>query len=168
MDSGWPDGTAGPIEYSVKPQEEDPMNTVCGRFLVVVAALALAACSGNPLPGDRDYPYNVNGIYDLSFEAEFFNDTATTEIYTSPGGITYGKVELQGAENVVGDLNGSIAGDTLTFESNYQRSSGCVGVIFAEGVISEGGDTIAGTALVEDDCASDLIDASFTLSRQAD
>jgi hypothetical protein len=33
-------------------------------LLVGLTVTALAACSGNPMPGDSGYPYNMTGMYD--------------------------------------------------------------------------------------------------------
>lgn len=135
---------------------------------VAIAALALVACSGNPMPGDRGYPYNMTGMYDAAFEAMGVVYAGPAEIATSPGGLVYGKVDLTGPENVVGDFSGSIAGDTLTFESNYERAGGCTGVLSGQGIIAEGGGSAAGDAVVDDDCSGDLFDATFTMTLQTE
>jgi hypothetical protein len=133
-------------------------------FVLAVAA----ACSGNPMPGDSGYPYNMTGMYDTDFEALGTVYAGPAEIATSPGGLVYGKIQLDGPETVVGDFEGSIAGDTLTFESHYERAGGCMGVLSGVGIIAEGGGSASGDAVVDDDCSGDLFDAVFSMSRQAE
>lgn len=136
--------------------------------LLAGAVLAAAACSGNPMPGDRGYPHNLTGIYDSTFETMGVEYSGPAEIATSPGGLVYGKVELGVPEEIVGDLSGSIVGDTLRFESSYERAGGCVGMLSGEGVIAEGGGSVVGEAVVDDDCAGDTVDATFKMTRQAE
>ncbi len=133
-------------------------------FALVVAA----ACSGNPMPGDSDYPYNMTGMYDTDFEAMGTVYAGPAEVATSPGGLVYGKIQLDGPETVVGDFEGSISGDTLTFESHYERAGGCMGVLSGVGIIGEGGGSASGDAVVDDDCSGDLFDAVFSMNRQAE
>jgi hypothetical protein len=133
-----------------------------------VALMALTACSGNPMPGDRGYPYNVTGTYEASFEAMGVVYAGPAELTTSPGGLVYGTVNLSGPENVAGDFSGSIVGDTLTFESNYERAGGCTGMLSGQGIIVEGGGSVAGDAVVDDDCAGDMFDSTFTMNRQTE
>ena len=135
---------------------------------LVGAVLALAACSGNPMPGDSGYPYNTTGVYDAAFEAMGVVYSGPAEITTSPGGLVYGTVELGGPESVLGDFSGSIAGDTLTFESNYERAGGCTGILSGSGIIAEGGGSVEGDAVVDDDCSGDRFDATFTMTRQGE
>ena len=131
-------------------------------------AAVLAACSGNPMPGDSGYPFNMTGIYDASVEALGTVYAGPAEIATSPGGIIYGKIQLDGPETVLGDMEGTISGDTLTWESHYERAGGCTGVISGVGTIEEGGGSASGDAVVDDDCAGDMFDAVFSMSRQTD
>ena len=135
---------------------------------VAVVALVAAACSSNPMPGDPGYAFNVTGMYDASFEAMGVVYAGPAEITTSRGGLITGKVELAGPENVLGDLSGAIVGDTLTFESNYERAGGCTGVMSGQGIIVEGGGSVSGDAVVDDDCSGDLFDATFTMTRQSE
>lgn len=133
-------------------------------FLVGFAALVMAACSSNPMPGDTGYPYNMTGTYETSIGAlgTVYDGPAT--ITTSPGGFVYGTLELAGPETVVGAIEGSIAGDTLTFDSHYERGGGCTGVLSGKGTIAEGGESASGDAVVDDDCSGDLFDAVFTMT----
>ena len=136
--------------------------------LVIFTVVALAACSGNPMPGDSGYPYNMTGIYDTEIEALGTVYAGPAEISTSPGGLIYGTIQLGGPETVLGDMEGSISGDTLTFESHYERAGGCTGVLSGIGVIEQGGGAVSGDAVVDDDCSGDLFDALFRMSRQTD
>ena len=124
----------------------------------------VAACSSNPMPGESGYPYNMTGTYETSIGAlgTVYGGPAT--ITTSPGGFVYGTLELEGPETVVGSIEGSIAGDTLSFDSHYQRGGGCTGVLSGKGTIAEGGESASGDAVVDDDCSGDLFDAVFTMT----
>ncbi|MCL7972123.1 MAG: hypothetical protein M8866_08585 [marine benthic group bacterium] len=135
---------------------------------LAIAAFAVAACSGNPMPGDQGYPYNMTGMYDASFEAMGTVYAGPAEIATSPGGLIYGTIQLDGPETVLGDMEGSISGDTLTFASNYERGGGCTGILSGVGLIAEGGGSVTGDAVVDDDCSGDLFDAVFSMDRQDD
>jgi len=128
----------------------------------------IAACSGNPMPGDAGYPYNMTGMYDASVETLGTVYAGPAEIATSPGGIIYGKIELDGPESVTGDLEGTISGDTLTWESHYERAGGCTGLISGVGIIAEGGGSVSGDAVVADDCLGDMFDAVFDISRKTE
>ncbi|MGB5526765.1 MAG: hypothetical protein WBO43_08345 [Gemmatimonadota bacterium] len=137
-------------------------------FLAGFAALVMAACSSNPMPGEKGYPYNMTGIYDTSIEALGTVYAGPAEIATSPGGLIYGKVQLDGPETVIGDMEGTIVGDTLKWESHYERAGGCTGVISGSGLIEEGGSSASGDAVVDDDCAGDMFDALFSMTRKTD
>jgi len=137
-------------------------------LLVGLAVLVTAACSSNPMPGEKGYPYNMTGIYDTSIEALGTVYAGPAEIATSPGGMIYGKVQLDGAETVVGDMEGTIVGDTLNWESHYERAGGCTGVISGSGLIEEGGGSASGDAVVDDDCAGDMFDALFSMTLKTD
>lgn len=136
------------------------------RWIILAAAFGLAACAGNPMPGEAGYPYNMSGIYDMDIEAMGVTYSGPADISTSPGGLIYGNLELVGPETVMGDLSGSIVGDTLNFESNYERAGGCTGLMSGEGIITEGGGSASGLAVVDDECAGDLFDATFTMTLQ--
>ena len=136
------------------------------RIRIAMAAVAAAACSSNPMPGESGYPYNMTGMYHASVEALGTVYAGPAEIATSPGGLIYGKIQLDGPETVLGDMEGSISSDTLTWESHYERAGGCTGVISGIGVIEEGGGAASGDALVDDDCLGDMFEAVFTLSRK--
>ncbi|MBT8478134.1 MAG: hypothetical protein KJO06_04390 [Gemmatimonadetes bacterium] len=137
-------------------------------LLVGFAVAGLVACSGNPMPGESGYPYNMTGVYTTSVEAMGTVYEGPAEIATSPGGLIYGTIRLDGPETVLGDMEGSVSGDTLTFESHYERAGGCTGVLSGTGLIEEGGGAATGDAVVDDDCAGDMFDAVFTMSRQTD
>ncbi len=137
-------------------------------FLAGFAVLVMAACSSNPMPGEQGYPYNMTGIYETTVEALGTVYSGPAEIATSPGGMIYGTVELDGPETVVGDMEGTIVADTLSWESHYERAGGCTGVISGVGLIAEGGGSAIGDAVVDDDCAGDMFDALFSMTRTDD
>ena len=136
-------------------------------MVALAAALCLAACSGNPMPGDRGYPYNTTGLYELSLDTEGVLYTGPARLTTSPGGLVYGSVDVGGPENVSGDFSGSITGDTLSFESNYEREGDCAGLLSGSGIIAEGGGLVAGDAVAYDDCTGAMIEFTFTMIQQS-
>ena len=142
------------------------------RLISLVAALACmgvsAACAGNPMPGDKNYPYNLSGEYETSFDAMGTQYAGPAKLTTSPGGLVYGVLDLQGPERVAGNIEGEISGDTLTFDSNYERGGGCTGVLSGEGRITEGGLSVAGVSVVDDSCSGDLFDAAFKFTRKTE
>ena len=133
-----------------------------------IAAFAVTACSGNPMPGDQGYPYNMQGTYETSIGALGSVYAGPSTITTSPGGFIYGTLELAGPEPVVGTIEGTISGDTLSFDSHYERGGGCTGVLSGKGTIAEGGASASGDAIVDDDCSGDLFDAVFTMTRKVE
>ncbi len=130
--------------------------------------ICTGACAGNPSPGDRGYPYNVTGVYDAEFEAMGVTYAGPAEVLTGAAGRVSGSIHLAGPEDVVGDLNGTVSGDTLTFESTYERTGGCLGVLMGTGRIAAGGGSVSGTAVVDDECAGDLFEATFDLTRRVE
>lgn len=136
--------------------------------LTVAALLAAAACASNPMPGDREYPYNLAGVYDASFEVMGVVYAGPAELQTSPGGMVYGTMTLTGEETVTGRLEGTVSGDTLIFEWPYDRSGGCTGMTSGAGVIDGGGGAVSGTALVEDDCLGEMFEGPFVMNRRTE
>lgn len=130
--------------------------------------LVSAACSGNPMPGDSGYPYNLSGDYEASFDAMGAEYKGEATLTTSPGGLVYGVIDLQGPERVAGNIEGEISGDTLTFDSNYQRGGNCTGILSGQGRITEGGTSVAGISVVDDDCTGELFDSAFKLTRKSE
>ena len=79
-------------------------------LLVGFAVLVMAACSSNPMPGEKGYPYNMTGIYETSVEALGTVYAGPAEIATSPGGLIYGKLQLDGPKRWSVTWRGTIVG----------------------------------------------------------
>lgn len=141
---------------------------------VLLAALALAsvaACAGNPQPGDPDYPYNVNGVYSAEFVADDGSVyTGTMTLATSMGGTVSGEMALTDPLGVDGTIEGALIPDE---DGNYTMVDvtvtytipdvNCGGVGLGTGAIEEGGGTVVGSMEITDDCQGP-ISVTFTLT----
>ena len=136
------------------------------RILACLTSVALVvACSGNPQPGDSGYPYNVTGDYQMSVVVEGMTYTGTAALSTMKGGDVSGSLLFESPEVITGTVVGTVAGDSLSFTSAYERS-GCLGVLTGHGTITEGGATAAGTVEVDDECAPDTLAGDFVMAVQ--
>lgn len=138
------------------------------RVLAVLPFL-VAACAGNPEPGDEGYPYNLNGTYDAEFvtdeDGQAFAGSLT--LGTAQGGVVTGMMELRDPATVEGDVEGLIFEDELTITIPYTIiDNGCSGVASGLGVIAEGGDSVTGHVDIADECGGPS-GATFTLTRAA-
>lgn len=125
----------------------------------------VAACSGNPQPGDSGYAYNVTGDYQMSVVVEGMTYTGTAALSTMKGGEVTGSLMFASPEVITGTIVGAVAGDSLTFTSAYERS-GCMGVLTGNGTIAEGGATAAGAVEVDDECAPATMAGDFVMAVQ--
>lgn len=122
---------------------------------ILAFALFVAACAGNPEPGDDGYAYNVNGEYAV----EFITDDDGTAIYgtitlaTASGGIVTGVMALTNPFTVDGDVEGLLFEDELTITVPYTiAENGCSGVAAGTGIVTEGGGSVAGHVDIADEC----------------
>lgn len=136
------------------------------RVLAGLATMALlAACSGNPQPGDSGYAYNVTGDYELTVLIEGMTYSGMAAMSTMKGGEVTGSMDFTSPEAISGALIGTVVGDSMQFSSAYERS-GCVGVLTGQGTIAEGGASAAGSVAIDDDCAPGPMAGSFELVLQ--
>lgn len=133
------------------------------RALAGLATMALlAACSGNPQPGDSGYAYNVTGDYELTVVIDGMTYAGMAALSTMKGGQVSGSVDFTSPETITGALIGTVVGDSLEFSSAYERGA-CVGVLTGQGTITEGGESAAGAVSVDDDCAPGPMAGDFEL-----
>lgn len=138
------------------------------RTLFGTAALSigLAACAGNPEPGEPGYAFNVNGEYAVEFVAEDGQVYAgTMQLETAGGGAVTGVMAILDPVTIDGDVEGLILGAELTLTVPYSIvENGCSGVASGGGVVSEGGGSVAGTVEINDECAGAPMAATFTFT----
>ena len=138
------------------------------RTLTAIAVTTvLAACGGNPAPGDEGYAYNVSGEY----AAEFIADdgtviTGTVTMATARGGAVTGKLALDNPFTVTGDIEGVIDGSEMSLTMPYAiEETGCTGVASGIAQIAEGGGSLDGMIDIADDCGEAPSTATFSLVR---
>jgi hypothetical protein len=131
---------------------------------VILATIFVAACAGNPKPGEQGYPYNLTG----SYQAEFLVDGApyrgTMNLSTAPGGAVSGSFTLTEPTQIVGSVEGAVVADTVDFQMPYEiLENGCAGVVHGRGAIVEGGTGVSSPVRI-DSCDGEL-NGTMTLTR---
>lgn len=125
--------------------------------LVILATTSLAACAGNPKPGEPGYPYNLTGRYNAEFIVEGTPYRGNMDLTTSAGGAVSGNFMVAGPPGpVVGTVEGTIATDSLSFLMPYEQPDGCAGTVEGSVAISEGGAGFAGPVQIDDSCGGTL------------
>lgn len=133
-----------------------------GAVVVIVAG----ACAANPQPGDAGYAYNVTDVYAAEFVVDAASYTGSMTLETAVGGMVTGSMNVTSPATITGTVNGTIAADTLTFESHYEiAENGCSGIVTGVGVIVDGGGAVSGSMDVFDACADQTLEGSFDLTR---
>lgn len=135
-------------------------------FGIAGLSIGLAACAGNPEPGEPGYAFNVDGEYDVEFVADDGQVyTGTMQIETGAGGAVTGVMAIRDPVTIDGDLEGLIVGAELTMTVPYSIvENGCSGVASGGGVVSEGGGSVAGTVEIDDECSGAPFSAEFTFT----
>ncbi len=140
------------------------------RTLFGIAALSvgLAACAGNPEPGEPGYAFNVNGEYAVEFVADDGQVyTGTMQLETGIGGAVTGVMAINDPVTIDGDLEGLIIGAELTMTVPYSViENGCSGVASGGGVVAEGGGAVSGTVEINDECGDAPFAADFTFTQR--
>jgi len=135
-----------------------PRRLVASAFL-----LLLAACAGNPGPGDPGYAFNVSGDYSGQFVVEGQGIAATLSLQTAPGGVVSGQVRVT-EMGISAEIQGMVAGSQLTLRIAYRNpGNGCDGVAEGTATITEGGATFSGPMTVTE-CGQSM-GASFSFRR---
>ena len=135
------------------------------RSLVLLhAALAAAACAGNPQPGDPGYRYNVSGAYAAAFVVEGTPYSGTASLTTAAGGAVTGPVVITNPMTVNMSAAGTVVADSLRLTIPYTMPDGCNGTAYLSGTVTAGGDSAGGVMSVDDSCGGTL-GGTFTLTR---
>jgi hypothetical protein len=122
-----------------------------------ILALSLAACAGNPKPGEPGYPYNLSGGYQAEFVVDGTPYRGTMNLSTGPGGALSGNFLVTEPAHVTGTVEGVIVADTVDFQMPYEiMESGCSGVVYGRNPIAEGGVSFSGPIRLDDSCGGEL------------
>lgn len=132
-------------------------------FLIVATTL-IAACAGNPKPGEQGYPYNLTGRYSAEFLVEGTAYRGTMDLSTAPGGTVSGSFAVTDPVQVVGSVEGTILGDSLDFLMPYEVIvEGCAGTLHGRAGIHEGGAGFVAPVSSEGPCGAG--NGTVTVSR---
>ncbi len=144
------------------------MRTKSRSSWVLVSAaggILAAGCAGNPAPGEKGYPFNLDGAYDAMIEVQGMPYTGVMTLRTGSAGAVTGELRFTSPVEVTGTVTGTIADSTFTFQSPYIRDMGCEGTVFGEAVVARGGGGASGPAEVADDCAGGVMEGRFQIGR---
>lgn len=118
------------------------------RLALSALAVLLAACAGNPGPGEPGYAFNLSGDYSGQFDVEGTVISATMTLQTGPGGVVTGSFRVA-QMGLTGSVEGTLVGDLLTFRGAYRNpESGCDGTTEATATVGPGGATVSGPMTV--------------------
>ena len=122
-----------------------------------ILSLSLAACAGNPEPGEPGYPYNLSGGYQAEFVVEGTPYRGTMNLSTGPGGALSGNFVVTEPAGVTGSVEGALVADTVDFQMPYEvLDNGCSGVVYGRHAVTAGGDAFSGPIRLEDSCDGEM------------
>ncbi len=122
-----------------------------------ILTLSLAACAGNPKPGETGYPYNLSGSYQAEFVVEGSPYRGTMNLSTGPGGALRGNFVVTEPAHVTGTVEGAVVADTVDFQMPYEiLENGCSGVVHGRHAITEGGEAFSGPIRLDDSCDGEM------------
>lgn len=122
------------------------------RTSLCLALPLLAACAGNPKPGEPGYPYNLSGTYQMEVVVEGTPYRGMLDLATQPGGVLGGTFQVINPVQIGGNVEGTIAADTLDFRMPYEQPNDCNGVVSGRIAVAAGGGTAGGPVVVDDSC----------------
>lgn len=129
-----------------------------------LAVVVTIGCAANPRPGEPGYPHNVAGVYASTFVVDGTDFHGTTELETLEGGAVRGDFAIDRPATIVGELTGTLSGDSLAFSGAYTQADGCDGTVSGSGVVTVGGSRVEGPLRVDDSCGG-LLQGSFDFDR---
>jgi len=137
--------------------------TTLRRTTLTALALLLAACAGNPGPGEPGYPFNLGGEYTGSFSVEGEVIPAVMTLVTGAGGVVTGSFTVAGM-GLAGSVQGMLVGDRLAFLAAYRNpDSGCDGTAESAATVGEGGASLSGPLTVRE--CGQVLSGSFSFRR---
>jgi nitrous oxidase accessory protein NosD len=124
---------------------------------VILAATSIAACAGNPQPGEPGYPYNLTGRYQVEFLVDGTPYRGVMDLTTAPGGVVSGSFTVTDPAQVDGTVEGGIVADTVDFQMPYEiQENGCMGVVHGRSAIADGGEAFGGAIRLDDSCGGEM------------
>jgi hypothetical protein len=144
-----------------------PLRRTPGRRKGAVAlavVLLVAACAGNPGPGESGYEWNLEGSYDADFVVAGVAYSGVVELATARGGAVTGAFQMTSPMPVEGTLEGALQEASWSFKATYERYGGCAGSIEGTGPVEQGGTSSAGTMEVYDTCSDEPLPGTFSFT----
>ncbi|NJD20880.1 MAG: hypothetical protein FIA95_16550 [Gemmatimonadetes bacterium] len=133
------------------------------RLAASALLVLLAACAGNPGPGEPGYAFNVSGDYAGQFIVEGQSISATLSLQTATGGVVSGQVRVP-EMGISSEVQGMVSSNQLTLRLSYHNpSTRCDGAGEGTATIAEGGATFSGPMTVTE-CGQSM-GASFSFRR---
>lgn len=124
---------------------------------VLLATIFLAACAGNPKPGEPGYAYNLTGPYQAEFVVDGTPYRGTIDLSTAPGGALTGSFMVTDPAHINGTVEGMVVADSVDFQMPYEiLENGCSGVVYGRNAIAQGGGSFGGPIRLDDSCGGEL------------
>jgi hypothetical protein len=139
---------------------------VAARWTLLLIFLPLfgdIGCSRGAAPGDDGYRYNLAGRYASDMKVRETRYTGSMQLATRPGGAVSGTMTLTAPIAIIGELSGTVTGDSINFGGPY-RTPDCTGVLRGRGRITAGGGSASGSVYIDDGCVGPMA-GSFRLER---
>lgn len=126
------------------------------RASLLLVLPLLAACAGNPAPGEPGYPYNLSGRYTAVFVVQGGTYRGTMDLATAPGGTLSGAFTIPDPP-IAATVEGTVTADTVEFQMPYEMlQQGCAGVVEGRSAIAAGGAGFEGPIRLEDSCNGEM------------
>jgi hypothetical protein len=159
--------TVDPANAAPRKTDKETSMKVRTAFTALLLTAAVA-CGGTPQPGDPGYEFNLNGEYDVQFDGDDGQSySGTMFLTTEPGGTVSGSMALVSPMGIDGTMEGMIIGAQLELSVQFFiPDAQCGGMAASTAVITQGGDSAAGSADITPDaeCGGPTV-AVFTLTR---
>jgi hypothetical protein len=137
--------------------------TALRRTTLSALAILLAACAGNPGPGEPGYPFNLAGDYTGQFTVEGTVIPAVMTLVTGAGGVVTGSFTVA-QMGLTGKVDGTLVGSQLAFRGTYHNpESACDGTAESSATVGEGGTTLSGPLTVTE--CGQMLSGSFNFRR---
>ena len=137
---------------------------ICPRRVAAFALLVfLAACAGNPGPGEPGYSFNLSGDYTGQFEVEGTTIAAVMTLETGAGGVVTGSFHVT-QMGLSGTVEGMLVGNRLAFRGAYHNpESNCDGTVESAATVGEGGASLSGPLMARE--CGQMLSGSFSFRR---
>jgi hypothetical protein len=100
---------------------------------------------------------DIKGDYKVEFVVQDATYTGTAKAVSAAKGAFTAKFELTVPSNVIVDVTGKTAGDSVTYDAKYEdKGRGCTGTLSGKGTVEKDGSKSAGTLAIDDSCGGAL------------